>query len=129
MGWQLAAAVLCLNVCRPLGKMSQPTFKRMAASLPSPAPYATTVHEAPPAGDTGGDRAALLMRAVPAVLPGSSPGKVSSPTLKHCYEHQHSAGSRIIPKPRSFMRIICLPLCGSLKTFVLTMKAIINSTH
>lgn len=79
--------------------MSQPTFKRMAASLPSPAPCAIRVREASPAGDTVGDRAALLMRAGPAVLPGSRPGKGLSPTLKHCYEHQHSAGGSLASSP------------------------------
>lgn len=39
------------------------------------------------------------------------------------------AAPGITPKPQNFTRIICLPLCSSLETFILTMKAVINSTH
>lgn len=41
--------------------------------------------------------------------------------------HQQLPG--IAPKPQNFVRMIPLPFCGSRKTFILTMKAIIDSTH
>lgn len=41
--------------------------------------------------------------------------------------HQQLPGSA--PKPQNFVRRICLPFCGSRKTFISTMKEIINSTQ
>lgn len=70
-----------------------------------------------------------------------APREVMRRTWLHfeiCHQRQHCLGatalggqqlSGIAPKPQGCMRIICLPPRGSLKTFVLTMKAIINSTH
>lgn len=155
MGWQSTAAALCLNVCRRWGKMSQPKCIRTVTSprcvrrgrqrgdqsgFPSSLPV------------LGGSGEGVSRRCSPALLlllglppspdlhrpTGSSFSEGHGSAVQHCCKHPlclgltapcHQQLPGIAPKPQNSVRIIPLPFCGSRKTFILTMKAIIDSTH